>query len=921
MNSEWPYPNDLAAPLLATRFFLPKPSTMLVLRPRLMEQLKQGLQVPLTLISAPPGFGKSSLVSHWIQNRADMSIGWLSLEPSDQEWSLFFRYLVAAWQRIFPQVGEAALGQLNDPPPIQKEMLLNLLLNDLLAALNGTRTDHVLLVLDDYHRIDTPVIHETVMYLVEHLPPRCHLILLTRADPPLPLARWRSRGLLLELRADDLRFTPNESIEYLNQCLRLGLTEEQVRILFERTEGWIVGLQMAALSLRGFKDSGKNVREFLRDFDGSNRFVLDYLIEEVVNSQPEEVQWFLMVTALLEQFCGSLCDALLNTPAPYSQRMLEHLEKSNLFLISLDDHRQWFRYHHLFAELLRVRLQQINSKQVPALYQQAAEWFFQNCLWQDAIRYSLQTKDMDFSANLFEQAILKGGLDFLYSGIGPLIEPFPSAIVQNRPLLSLAKAIAIFESSQLDGIEPLLRFAEKGILGAPAFSDQEAVLGWVYMVQSNAATLLGDHTWMIEASHQIPHWIPNDLLMKTEALLQLGNTAYYEGNFNQTDACWQQALDMSLAGNNTYYILSIYDGLARLCWQKGELNRSETFFKRGFHLLEENPGQYLRWLGAMQRDYSDLLRERNRLDEARALLETAIPLCEQWHTISGYGFGLIFMGRVLLASGDVRAAAEMLRKVNELCQMYTVYPDLETLAQVTHARLFLEEGKVERAWQVLETCLQSAYCQHGFHREWVLSAQARLLVYTGRPAEALALFGGWLESAKENGRGRDWLTMCLITALALDASGDRQKALQVLGDGLVFAQGQYFCRIFIDEGERMRALLEAFRVQFPQSPLSNYVSEIIAIFPPLPALERGHSLKIDGLYESLSSRETEILSLVCHGLSNQEIANQLVLSVGTVKFHIHNIFGKLGVRDRPQAIAKASLLGLGNKEIHPTTII
>jgi LuxR family maltose regulon positive regulatory protein len=263
------------------------------------------------------------------------------------------------------------------------------------------------------------------------------------------------------------------------------------------------------------------------------------------------------------------------------------------------------------------------------------------------------------------------------------------------------------------------------------------------------------------------------------------------------------------------------------------------------------------------------------------------------------------MARVQLASGDLPGANEMLNKADKIRLTHTIYPDLETLAQVTRARLYLEQGNTEQAWQMLETSLQSAYSQHTLNREWVLMVQARVLLRTGCPAEALALLAGRLESAKESGRGRNWLTMCLITALALSASGDRQHALRLLEEGLEFALAQNFRRIFVEEGELMRKLLEEFRIQFPRSPLMNYIFEIMAIFPPLPGLEGGNSLKIEGLYEPLSRREIEILRLVCHGLSNREIANQLVLSVGTVKFHIHNIFGKLGVSGRPQAIAKA----------------
>ncbi len=372
--------NRFAYPLLATRFFLPPLPVACVPRPRLMERLQQGLHVPLTLISAPPGFGKSALIRQWIHAQQNLNAGWLSLEPSDADFGQFFRYLVAAWQRIFPQVGETALAEWKENASIRKEILLDLLLNDILAGQERSGTGHSLLVLDDYHRIESPEIHETVSYLVEHLPPGCHLALLTRADPSLPVARWRSRGQVLEVRADDLRFTFGEAAEYFNQRLNLGLTGAQIAVLQDRTEGWIVGLQMAALALQGaiasqgtvasqgalLTNERNDTRAFVDDFGGSNRFVVDYLVEEVVRQQPVEIQQFLLKTALLDQFCGPLCDALLGTRD--SRQMLERLEKANLFLIPLDECRYWFRYHHLFADLLRVRLRQTDPEQVPVLY-------------------------------------------------------------------------------------------------------------------------------------------------------------------------------------------------------------------------------------------------------------------------------------------------------------------------------------------------------------------------------------------------------------------------------------------------------------------------------------------------------------------------------------------------------------------------
>ena len=906
MSIEQTSPNRLQSPLLATRFFVPRSPIACVSRPRLMDRLEQGMQVPVTLVSAPPGFGKSSLLSDWIQRRVGLHAAWLSLETSDHDWGLFFRYLVTAWQYIFPGAGEAALGELNafsSPNPIA---LTNLLLNDLLAGQSAAGSDHSLLVLDDYHRIESASIHETVSYLIEHLPPLCHLVLLTRANPPFPVARWRSHGQLVEIREDDLRFNPEESMEYLNQTMRLHLNVEQIGTLQTRTEGWIVGLQMAALSLQGRKDP----MEFVHDFGGSNRFVVDYLVEEVVHQQPEEIQHFLQVTAVLDQFSAPLCDALLGLTAPNSQNMLERLEKSNLFLIALDDHRHWFRYHHLFADLLRVRLQQTDPVQISAILCHAAAWFADQGLWREAIQYALKSKNFNLGVDLIERAILAQGRQFLFSGLQAIIESFPPDLVQTRPLLSLARAVVMIEISQITGIEPLLRFAEEGIRAIVPLPVQNELVGAIYIIQSWAAVLLGDSPSIKEACEKVLRQLPQDARANFEALSNLGNAYYFEGKLNLLDDCWQRALELRLSTGETYLTVDLMGSFGRMCCHKGELQRAEGLFKRALQLLAEEPGRYPRILGAIQRDYSDLLRERNQLEEAHEMMNCSLPLNERWGYISGRGLAYLHMGRILQAEGDLTGARAMLIKAQDICRRYTVYPDLEDLVQVFRARLCLDAGEPEHAWQVLETCLQTPCCGNELHRDWMLIAESRVLVQTDRPDEALALLAGRLESARENGRGRNWLEICLLTALALKACGEQHRSHEALNEGLVYAQTQGFRRIFVDEGERMRKLLEEFRVLFPQAQLSDIVTETLAIFPGKLVSERNHSIKIEGLFEQLSGRELEILHLVSQGASNSEIAARLVLSVGTVKTHIHNIFGKLGVRDRPQAIAKASLLGL-----------
>jgi LuxR family transcriptional regulator, maltose regulon positive regulatory protein len=394
------------------------------------------------------------------------------------------------------------------------------------------------------------------------------------------------------------------------------------------------------------------------------------------------------------------------------------------------------------------------------------------------------------------------------------------------------------------------------------------------------------------------------------ALIQLGNAYYYQGNMHQIDSCWQQALDLSQANGYIYGMLTSLDNLARLCCHKGELNRAEGLFQEALRHLTRGEVRSPRWLASTQCDYSDLLRERNQLEKAMRFATAGLALAKDWDTVSGLGLGTIHQGRILLAQGDLPGAAEMLVQAQELCRVHTVYPDLAAIVQVFHTRLLMAQGNWYEAERVVTTALGSTCCQHDLHREWVLIAQARLQLNTNRPDEALALLTSRQEDAKTNGRGLNWLEMQILAALAWQAKREDKQALFALQSALAYASSQGFVRVFVDGGERMRGLLEQFQQQFPTSELREYVDQLLGAFPKPVVSAKMARPNQDALIEALSPRELEVLQLLCTGLSNQEIAAQLVLSVGTVKTHIHNIFGKLGVGNRPQAIAKAQRLRL-----------
>ncbi len=892
-----------SAPLLATRFHLPPLAAHRVARQRLLEYLDQCLRVPVTLISAPAGFGKSTLLSEWIQTKSDLQASWLSLEAGDNDWPRFFHYLTAALQKIFPKVGESDLEDIGTTQAVP-EASLTLLLNDVSSVLSAPEAPtRAVLILDDLHHIDSPTIHTGLSFLCEHLPPQLHLAIITRSDPLLPLSRWRSRSQLLELRSDHLRFTVDEAAAFLHAATGMNLTPETVARLDERTEGWIVGLQMAALSMRGRPDP----EAFVNAFSGSHRYVLDYLMEEVLQCQPEPVQRFLLQTSPLEQMNASLCAALLDSETVDSaQAMLEHLERDNLFIISLDDDRCYYRYHHLFADLLRVKLAQTHSDEVPALHHRAANWFADQMCWEDAIRHAFQANDPEYAADLFERAILHRRLSFLFSGITSLVKQFPEALLQHRPLVALGKAISLIEHSQLETIAPLLRDIERSIQKNRNLPNWQSMMGTVYTVQCMAAALLGDIPWTLEAGQQAVALLPENTKEYVAVLPQLGLAYFLIGEFHKIEEVLVRGMEISRRSETGSVSLVCMNDLARLRHHKGELLSAEELFRETLKLVGLYGNRYLRWAGAAKRDYSDLLRECNRLDEARQMMEDGIRVCKKHELITGQVLAYIHLGRILLAQGDLPGADETLRQAQRLCATYSIYPGVSPIVRVFESHLLLVRGQCETALQTLEACPAEPWWEYEVPRELVEIARARCLLHLDQASEAEALISPRRDAAQAAGRGRNWLEMTLLIALAKTARDEQSIALALLKEALVLAQAQGFVRIFLDEGEPMRALLESFRSQFVKDPMRDKVNDLLAAFPQQSVVQ---SLQ-QNLIEPLTNREMEVLRFLCEGLSNQEIAAKLFISVGTIKTHIHNIFNKLGVRDRPQAIAKARRMDL-----------
>ena len=511
----------MPTPLLATKLYIPPLRPNVVSRPRLLERLNEGLHRKLTLISAPAGFGKTTLLSAWVEG-IDRQVAWLSLDEGDSDPARFLTYLVAALQTIAPNIGEGVMRVLQSPQPPPIESILTALLNEI-----TTIPDHFVLVLDDYHVLDAKPIDNALTFLLEHLPPQMHLVIATREDPQLPLARLRARDTLTELRVTDLRFTPSEAAGFLNQVMGLDLSAEDITALETRTEGWIAGLQLAAISMQGQKDT----TSFITSFTGSHHFVLDYLVEEVLQQQPERVQNFLLRTSILDRLCGSLCDAVLLDPNASGQATLEYLERANLFIVPLDNERRWYRYHHLFADLLRQRLHQSTDSStgderdgVAELHRRASQWYEDNSLTIEAFHHAVAANDVERAERLVEGE----GMPLQFRG--PMIsvlnwlESLPTTILDARPSLWVTYASALTMTGQpISSVEEKLQAAEAALQEAEQDDKTRDLVGHIAAIRAMLAIPANQVETMIAQSRRALEYLhPNNLPVRATAALDAG---------------------------------------------------------------------------------------------------------------------------------------------------------------------------------------------------------------------------------------------------------------------------------------------------------------------------------------------------------------------------------------------------------------
>ena len=906
----------MASPLLETKLYVPRLRRGLVARPRLNERLSRGVQSKLTLISAPPGFGKTTLLADWLAApaAAERSVAWLSLDEADNRPSSFWTYLIAALRTVAPGIGVTALSLLQGPQPPPIDTILATLLNELNAVPND-----VVLVLDDYHEVESQEIGEGMAFLLEHLPTQIHLVITTRADPALPLGRLRGRGELAEIRAADLRFTPAEAAAYLNEAMGLDLAARDVAALEGRTEGWIAALQLAALSMQGRDD----VAGFIAGFAGDDRYIVDYLAEEVLHRQPDDVRSFLLETSILGRMSGPLCDAV--TGHDGGKAMLEALDRGNLFLVQLDDRRRWYRYHRLFADVLRAHVLDERPDRVPVLHRRASEWYEQNGERSEAIRHALAGEDFARAADLVELAIPAIRQSRQEAAGVAWLSALPDEVIASRPVLSVHYAGVLLASGQLEGAEARLQDAERWLdataetrTGPNPLSPAMVVVdeeefrrlpSAIAVYRAASALAVGDVAGAIRHGRRALDLVSaDDLLGRGSATGLLGIASWTTGDLEHAyDSYAECSASLEKAGfiSDT---LGCAIALADIRIAQGRPGDAMRTYERALLRASESGAPTLRGTADMHVGMSELCLERD--DRAAALrhLQTSRESGEHAGLPQNAYRGRVAMARIRTVEGDLDAALDLLVEA-ERRYVSDYFPEVRPIAALK-ARIWIAQGKLGEALGWARERGLSADDDLSYLREFdhitlarVLLAQSRPGAADGSPREAMQLLARLQQAAEEGGRLRSVIELLVLQALAHRMRGDLGAALVPLGRAVTLAEPEGYVRLFVDEGPPMSTILEAAA---RQRIAPTYVRRLLGSFG---GGEDGTRVK-QALVEPLSERELDVLRLLATDLDGPDIARELVVSLNTVRTHTRSIYAKLGVNNRRAALRRAEELDL-----------
>lgn len=908
---------DWRGRLLATKLHIPRTPLGFVSRPRLVARLEEGLTRGFVLVSAPAGFGKTALLADWSQRR-QRAVAWLSLDSGDNDPVRFWRHAVAALDRLQPGLADQVGPLLARPQSTTVEGVVSAVINEL-----ANTQAEASLVLDDYHVIEANDVHTSLMVLIEHPPPGLHLVLASRSDPPLSLGGLRGRGRLAELRAAELRFTSAEAVAMLRGAVGPALDDDAVDTLVARSEGWVAGLQLAALSLRGRADASA----FVSSFSGTHRYVLDYLTEEVLEGQPEAVRTFLLETSVLERLSGPQCDAI--TGRSDSQEILEMIERANLFLVPLDEVRAWWRYHHLFADLLRSRLEQQRPHRIQGLHRNAANWAEQQGLADDAVRHALASGDPVWAAQLIERhtdaLILRGEGATAHRWLAAL----PAELVSTRPRLLLARALLALFSGRLEGVEAMLENAERFADTAsepyePSVGRADSALANVpaaiALYRGHLAELRGDAERAIAFGQEalvklgadesmlgsigtawlaIAHWLGGHLEAAERGLAEI-----VEG--------WKEAGQRYLAIRASYYL-----GLVDRA--EGNLDGAVTTYQRALEIAAPPGRSPFHAAGPAYVGLAEVAYQRNELDTARQYVTEGIRLCRQFAYALHLPRGLATLAWIHHATGDATGALDAMREAERVAPSSDL-ADLLNPVPAQRAQLLLRQGDLAAAVQWVGERGLTADDEVSYPREPAFLVLARVLIATDAADRALGLLSRLRADAAAHGRTGSLIEIHALEAHALATMGKKAKAVEVLADALVLAGTQRYVRVFVDEGPTMATLVGGLIATRKDEHSTagrlptRYLTVLARAFDADASCRNAPGALtgtvVSGLVTALSDRELEVLKLLAEGKQNREIADELYVTRDTVKKHVTHILDKLGASNRTQATVRAHELGL-----------
>lgn len=915
-------------PLLRTKIFIPPLRASRVARPRLLEVINRNLDKPLILVSAPAGFGKTVLIAEWAA-QAQLPVAWLSLDGGDNDASRFFRYVIAAIKSTFANRGRevcvTSQPMLQSAPAPPVHTLLVALINDLTEI-----SQSFVLVLDDYQFISNQSVQEAVAFLLEHCPGTCHLLIATRSDPPLPLARLRASSRLVELRAADLSFDEMEAALFLNSVMGLSLDAEAVARLETRTEGWIAGLQMAGLSLRDRED----VSGFIDGFSGSNRFILDYLLEEVLANQPPDIQRFLLYTSILGRLTAPLCDAVLGADGRQqeggdgsevtqslsscsSASTLEYLDNANLFLVPLDDERSWYRYHHLFADLLRSQLQKsLGARAVARLHTRAADWHAQNSLTLEAIQHASAAGDDQRVEQYIEQNYREMVSRGEMSGMRVWTDRLDKELVRNRPWLCIYEAYSHSWFGELDVADRLLAEAEKHLQDHSAVPDAISMKGQIAYIKSRVTAMRGDLPKAIGYCLEARQFVsPDNLALQLDTLITLGYEYFLAGDYVQAVPVLQKTIETGITTGAVLNTVAASCLLARLYAVQGLLRQADEVYQRAGQSIPVVSGQHLGARALVEIGLAEQQYERNDLAAAQAHLQQGLAWMPMWDKADDWTLAYILLARLHLALANENDAVEAVESAERYIQTRGVFSEARRAVEVARVKLWLAEGALQAAsrWATSQEESLSEEDSNGFENELANIVRARVYLAEKKLDLALRLLPDLEAAARSAGRMGRVMEVLLLKALALRAAGEAQPAYQALESCLALAEPEGYTRLFLDEGGAARELLAAWLDRAGSHPQRAYAAWLHASFPteahPSASVQGKNDVAASPV-DSLSPRELEVLQFIAQGLTNKEIASRLFVAPGTVKAHTSSIYRKLEVTNRTEAAARARQLSL-----------